>query len=365
MHFFAATLRGWVMALAAGQSLLADSVRLCVIVPCYNEEEMLPAFFSSMIPALEAATEGQWAILSIDDGSHDSTFGTIAEWHRRDTRISGLQLSRNFGQQAALSAGLAYAQGQYIGIMDCDLQDPVEVLIDLYRKCSLEEVEVCFGIRGSRDAPLILRAAYSLFYRIVNKVADHEWPRDVGDFCVMSSRCQQALLALPEQSRMLRGLRSWVGFQQAGIAFDRPARYRGTSKYSVAGMVKLALHGLISFSAVPLRLASFMGLAMGLFSMLFGVLAVVNRLFPRITLFGYWVGANPGVATILVFSSFALSVLFLCLGIVGEYLIVLLQELKRRPAAIVTSIIGDLRPHQAAYPLIQATLGPQPRVAVR
>jgi polyisoprenyl-phosphate glycosyltransferase len=340
---------------------MVDRTRLCVVVPCYNEEKMLPAFFAAVVPVLNGVTDGQWAILCVDDGSRDATFATIADWHRRDERISGVRLSRNFGHQAALSAGLAYARGQFIGIMDCDLQDPAGILANLYRRCAHEELDVCFGIRGRRDAPLLLRAAYALFYRIVNQAADHEWPRDVGDFCVMSARCQQALLALPEQSRMLRGLRSWVGFRQSGIAYDRPARAHGTSKYSIPRLVSLALQGLISFSHIPLRLASFMGMAMGLFSVLFGVLILVNRFFPRFTLFGYWVGANAGTATLLVFLSFTVSVMFICLGIVGEYLIVLLHEIKRRPAAIVSAVIGDLRLHESAYALYQATATP-PRV---
>ena len=329
--------------------------RLCVVVPCYNEEEMLPTFFATVVPALEEATDGEWAILCVDDGSRDATFVTISDWHWRDKRISGVQLSRNFGHQAALSTGLAYARGQYIGVMDCDLQDPVEVLIDLYRACIRDELDVCFGIRGKRDAPMFLRAAYSVFYRIINKAADHEWPRDAGDFGVMSARCQKALLALPEQSRMLRGLRSWVGFRQSGISYSRPARKHGTSKYNLTRLVALALQGLISFSHVPLRLASFMGLGMAAFSVLFGALMVINRLFPRFTLFGFWIGANGGVSTLIVFLSFTLSVLFVCLGIVGEYLIVLLQEIKRRPAAIVAAVLGELQPHDAAYSMVQAT----------
>jgi len=318
---------------------------------------MLPAFFDAARPILERATDGQWAILCVDDGSHDATFDSIADWHRRDGRICGVRLSRNFGHQAALSVGLAYARGQFVGIMDCDLQDPVEVLAELYGKCVREELDVCYGIRGRRDAPLLLRAAYSVFYRIINKAADHEWPRDVGDFCVMSTRVQQSLLALPEQSRMLRGLRSWVGFRQAGISYDRPARLRGTSKYNVARLIALALQGLISFSHIPLRIASFMGILMGLFSVLFGALILINRLFPQFTLFGYWVGANAGMASVLLFLSFTVSVLFVCLGIVGEYLIVVVQELKRRPAAIIASVTGDLRPHASAYPLLRAADG--------
>jgi polyisoprenyl-phosphate glycosyltransferase len=221
-------------------------------------------------------------------------------------------------------------------------------------------LDVCYGIRERREAPLYLRAAYSLFYLIINRAADHAWPRNVGDFCVMSTRCQKALLSLPEKSRMLRGLRSWVGFRQSGIRYDRPARSRGTSKYNIPRLMGLALQGLISFSHIPLRLASFLGLGMGVFSILFGVLILVNRLWPQFTLFGFWVGTNAGVATILVFVAFTLSVLFVCLGIVGEYLIVLLQEIKGRPAAIVASGIGDLRPHEVAYPLIQASAGAGP-----
>jgi dolichol-phosphate mannosyltransferase len=315
---------------------------------------MLPAFFDALVPALERLTDGQWTILCVDDGSRDATFATIAEWHHRDKRISGVGLSRNFGHQAALSVGLAYAHGQYIGIMDCDLQDPVHVFVELYRKCVQEDLDVCFGVRGQREAPLFLRIAYSVFYRLITKVADHEWPRDAGDFCVMSARVHRSLLALPEQYRMLRGLRAWVGFQQAGISYARPARLRGISKYNIPRLVSLALQGLISFSHVPLRLASFLGLGMAAFSILFGAVILLNRLLPHVTLFGYWVGANAGIATVLVFVSITVSVLFMCLGIVGEYLIVLLQEIKRRPSAIIASVAGELRANESAYPLIEA-----------
>jgi polyisoprenyl-phosphate glycosyltransferase len=339
--------------------------RLCVVVPCYNEEEMLPSFFAAVTPALEDATAGEWAIVCVDDGSRDATFATIEAWHRRDRRIRGIRLSRNFGHQAALSVGLACARGQYIGVMDCDMQDPVEVLVELYYASVRDELDVCYGIRSKRDAPLLLRAAYSVFYRIINKTASHEWPRNVGDFCVMSARCQRTLLALPEQSRMLRGLRSWVGFRQSGISYDRPARLRGTSKYNISRLTALALQGLISFSHVPLRLATVMGVGMGLLSLLFGLLVLINRLLPTFTLFGYWVGTSPGIATLVVFLAFTLSVLFICLGIVGEYLIVLLQEVKRRPAAIIASVVGELQPLPTSYSLIQAATPALERSAVR
>jgi polyisoprenyl-phosphate glycosyltransferase len=329
-----------------------------VIVPCFNEEQMLPAFFAKVVPVLEQACSGQWSILCVDDGSGDATFALITQWHERDPRIFGLRLSRNFGHQAALSVGLAYAHGQYIGIMDCDLQDPIEVLVELYRACLNDDLDVCLGLRRKRDAPFWLRAAYSAFYYVIERVADHEWPRDAGDFCVFTARCQRVLLALPEQSRMLRGLRSWIGFRQAGIPYDRPMRQHGTTKYTLRKLIALALQGLISFSTIPLRLASIIGVGMGLFSVVFGVLILINRLFPRFSLLGYWVGANAGTATVLVFLAFALSVLFVCVGILGEYLIVLLQEVKKRPAAIVAMVVGDVQPLDAAYGLLQATQPP-------
>jgi dolichol-phosphate mannosyltransferase len=328
--------------------------RLCVVVPCYDEEQMLPTFFETVIPALEEATDGDWTILCVDDGSRDRTRATIRFWHERDRRICGVSLSRNFGHQAALSVGLACARGRYIGVMDSDLQDPVEVLIQLYEACVRDALDVCYGVRANREAPLLLRAAYSVFYRVMNRSAEHDWPRDVGDFSVISARCQQTLLALPEQSRMLRGLRSWVGFRQAGIPYDRPARRLGSSKYNVRKLATLALQGLISFSHVPLRLATVIGAGVGILSLVFGAIVVLNRLFPSFTLFGYWIGASPGVATLGVFLAFTLSVLFVSVGIVGEYLIVLLHEVKRRPQAIVASVIGDVRPGPTAYPLIDA-----------
>ena len=340
--------------------------RLCLIVPCYNEEEMLPTFLTAVTSALQDAIGADFAIVCVDDGSRDATYATIETWHRRDKRVCGVRLSRNFGHQAALAVGLACARGEYIGIMDCDMQDPVEVLIELYRACVRDDLDVCYGIRASREASWVLRAAYSLFYRIINTTAAHEWPRDAGDFCVISARCQRTLLALPEQSRMLRGLRSWVGFRQSGIAYQRPARLHGHTKYNVPRLVALALQGLISFSHVPLRLATAMGLGMGLLSLVFGAAILINRLWPKFTLFGYWIGASPGVTTLIVFLAFTLSVLFICLGIVGEYLIVLLQEVKRRPTAVIASVIGELQPRPSSYSVIHAgTQTATPRTAAR
>ena len=321
---------------------------------------MLPAFLQTVVPELDRATGGAWRIICIDDGSKDNTFSIIAQEHFSDARISGVRLSRNFGHQAAVSVGLAYAEGEYIGVIDCDLQDPIEVLIQLYRKALEEELDVCYGVRGRRDAPVFLRFAYSLYYRIIERLAEHRWPKDAGDFCVMSARCHKVLLALPEHSRMMRGLRSWIGFKQSGLSYDRPARLHGTSKYNLRKLCALALQGLVAFSNVPLRLASITGLLMGCFSMLFGVLVLVNRLFPTFTLLGYWVGANPGIATLSCFLAFVFSILFICVGIIGEYLIVLLQEAKGRPTAVVESVLGSAQMNDAVRHVIQSAGSREP-----
>jgi dolichol-phosphate mannosyltransferase len=322
--------------------------KLCLIVPCYNEEDALPAFFESVLHRMEAATSGAWQILCVDDGSSDRTSEVITREHLLDPRVVGIRLSRNFGHQAAVSTGLAFAKGEYIGVTDCDLQDPIEVLIQLYEASRQEQLDVCYGVRGRRDAPLFLRFAYSAFYRLIARFASYHWPEDAGDFCVMSARCHAVLVSLPEHSRMIRGLRAWVGFKQAGIRYDRPARLHGKSKYSLGRLCALALQGLVASSSIPLRLATIMGLGMSAFSGLFGLIVVINRLIPRFTILGYWVGANPGVTTLLVFLAFVVGALFLCLGIIGEYLIVMFQEVKARPTAVVEAILGNVQKNSTA-----------------
>lgn len=332
----------------------ATDIEFTLVVPCYNEEEALPHFFAAAIPALEEMTQGRWRIVCVDDGSRDRTFALIAQKNLAEPRVSGIRLSRNFGHQPALATGLAYASGRYVGLIDCDLQDPIDVLAAMYRKCVAEKLDVCYGVRARRDAPIHLKLGYWAFYRLIKKAATHPWPEDAGDFCVMTARCVQMVLSLPEHSRMLRGIRSWIGLRQAGYPYERPARLHGVSKYNMHRLVLLAMQGLIAFSSIPLRIAGLMGFLMGVFSLLFALLVLINRLFPTFTLFGYWIGSGRGTATIVLFGAVMFSVLFLCLSIIGEYLVVLMEEIKRRPASVVETVIGDarLRPH--AYGVLEA-----------
>ncbi len=309
--------------------------RLTVLVPCLNELESLPHFFEAVIPVLERCAGKEWSILVVDDGSTDGTFDLVMARHEGDARVGIVALSRNFGHQAALTAGLAFVNADHIAIMDADLQDPPQVMDLMFQKVAGEGFDLCLGVRGKRVAPLLLNVTYKLFYRLMKGLADHPWPLDAGDFSVFNHRVHRAMLQLPEHDRMLRGLRSWVGFKSTQVSYERPVRGHGRTKYNVWKLMALALSALTGFTTAPLRLASLIGFGMSVLTLLAGLLFLINRLFPSFTLFGYYVGANPGTTTLLLYVSLVSSMLFLCLGIIGEYLMVLVRETKRRPCAIV------------------------------
>jgi dolichol-phosphate mannosyltransferase len=309
---------------------------ICVVVPCYNEEESIPVLVEKLTPVLDAETAGSWNMLFVDDGSRDATARVIWELHARDARYRGLRLSRNFGHQPAVWAGIQQARGRCIGVIDCDLQDPPEVLVQLYRKVSAGEFDVCSGVRGRREeAPWWLCFAYKSFYRVMNLLAEHDYTLDSGDFCVFNRRVHGALCSLGESAAVHRGLRSWVGFRQTTVAYQRPPRARGTSKYNLARLFWLAVSNMVNFSVAPLRLATVVGLGMGVLTLVSAALFTLNRFVPSFQPFGYDINANAGTATIVLYLSLIASALFFCLGILGEYLAVVIREVKRRPVVVV------------------------------
>jgi polyisoprenyl-phosphate glycosyltransferase len=329
-------------------------ILLSVVIPCYNEEEALPRLLEQLTPCLEEATNGAWELILVDDGSFDRTAEIIRETHQVESRVRGVVLSRNFGHQAAIFAGLAYASGDYIGVMDADLQDPPRVLVECFRKAHEEHFDLIYAVRKRRQANPFLKLAYWGFYRLMSALAEYHWPLDAGDFSVFSRKALRLVMQLPEHVRVLRGLRSWVGLKQGSVEYDRPGRGQGDSKYNLLKLGALALNALISFSNVPLRLASVLGLGMSTLSFALGGLFLLNRLFPKFSVFGYYVGAHPGTATIVILLLIFGGLLFLCLGILGEYLAVVVKEIKRRPVAIVHHHYGikDINPHS---PLILVT----------
>ena len=313
-----------------------DLPKLCVVIPCYNEEESIPVLVEKLVPTLEAATQGSWNILFVDDGSKDRTATLMWELHAKDARFRGLRLSRNFGHQPAVWTGILHARAQSIGVIDCDLQDPPEVLIQLYQKVAQEDFDVCAGSRGKReDSPWWLSLAYKAFYRLMAVMAEHDFTLDSGDFCVFNYRVHKTLCRMGEATPVHRGLRSWVGFRQTTVQYQRPARARGVSKYNVRRLIVLAMNNLVNFSTAPLRMATWVGMAMTFMTLFAAVLFVVNRFVPSFHPFGYDVGANYGTTTIVLYISFIASALFFCLGIIGEYLAVIIKEVKGRPVAVV------------------------------
>jgi len=328
-----------------------------IIIPCFNEEEALPALLRSLVPNLETHAGPDWEVIFVDDGSHDCTLELIAQAHQRDPRVKAIALSRNFGHQPALACGLAFASGEIIGVMDCDLQDTPEVLIQLYGRVKNEGFDVCYGVRREREGSRLKRFCYRIFYRAIGGLSEHPWPEDAGDFSVFNRRVHRAILALPERVRVLRGLRSWVGFRQTEIAVNRPDRRHGRPKYHFFKLVSLALNSFTGFSYVPLRVASLLGIFMGIGSLFLGALLLINRWFPKFTILHYYIGANPGTTTIILFLAVIASMIFFCLGIMGEYLVLVLKEIKGRPTAIASQLIGDF-PAQPGTPAIVSASRP-------
>lgn len=323
---------------------MSDSLplpRFCVVIPCYNEEESIPVLVERLVPALESATGGSWQILFVDDGSRDATARMIWELNARDARFQGIRLSRNFGHQPAVWTGIQAARAECVGVIDCDLQDPPEVLVQLYDQVARGGYDVCAGVRGKREeSPLWLRMAYKAFYRIMGAMAEHDYTLDSGDFCVFNARVHHAMCRLGEATPVHRGLRSWVGFKQTTVTYQRPPRLLGVSKYNLRRLTVLAINNLVNFSTAPLRFATWVGLTMGMITLIAAGFFLINRLVPSFSVFGYHVGANAGTATLVLYLSFIASALFFCLGIMGEYLAVIIKEVKRRPVAVVAERTG-------------------------
>jgi glycosyltransferase involved in cell wall biosynthesis len=303
---------------------------LGIIVPCYNEEAVLPLLQAELRRFMDAIGLPV-RVLLVDDGSQDGTFAALQEASRQDARFAGLRFSRNFGHQTAVSAGLRHIAGDMVAVLDADMQDPPSVIAAMIEKWR-EGYDVVYGIRTNRKEGLLMRAAYAAFYRILKAAANIDLPLDAGDFSLMDRRVVDYLNRLPEHNRFVRGLRGWVGFRQTGIPYERAARHAGAPKYNFRRLLNLALDGIISFSSLPLRMASWLGvLASGVG---FGLLlwAVFSALVLQRTPSGW-----ASLAVMLLFFS---GVQLLVLGIFGEYLGRIFEEVKNRPHYIVSDLTG-------------------------
>ena len=303
---------------------------LSVVLPVYDEAETLEALRARLVPVLERHAE-RFEVLFVDDGSRDGSAALLDRFHAEDPRLKVIHFSRNFGHQAALQAGLDASAGDAVVLMDADLQDPPELLADLVARWR-DGYHVVYAVRRRRRESALKRAAYAAFYRTMRVIAEIDVPLDAGDFCLLDRRVVDALVALRERNRFLRGLRSWVGFRQIGVEYDRDARHAGEPKYTLRKLMGLALSGYIGFSAMPLRFA----VALGAVAAALGFLLAIGTLATK--LLGIY-SPRGWVSTVAVML-FMGGVQLLVLGVIGEYLGRVYDEVKARPLYIVRQRIG-------------------------
>lgn len=321
---------------AAPRKLSAETT-VTVVVPCYNEQAVLPKLFARL-----EEVASNWAtrfeVILVDDGSTDDTWSLMLAQHLRDPRWKLVRLARNFGHQLALRIGLQAAHGDVVAVIDADLQDPPEALAEFLAKWS-QGYDVIYGVRRKRRENWLKRTAYFTFYRLLSQLAEVDVPLDAGDFCVMDRRVVELIRAMPERRPFIRGLRSWVGYRQLAHPYDRQPRAAGRTHYSVRRLLALAMDGILSSSILPLRLATALGLGISVFSFFGAALVLVLRLFP--TFFArFGMEAIPGTAMIAISVLFFGGVQLVVLGILGEYIGRIYENVKGRPLWTVSQSAG-------------------------
>jgi glycosyltransferase involved in cell wall biosynthesis len=310
---------------------------ISVVLPVLNEAAVLPALYRRLCDAT-AVWPGPSELIFVDDGSTDATLHMLRRLAQEDPRIKVVSFARNFGQQVAVSAGLEHVSGDVAVILDADLQDPPELVPRFIEKWR-EGFDVVYGIRQKRKENIAKRASYAVFYRLLRALVPFDIPLDSGDFCLLDRRVVDTLNRLPERSRFVRGLRAWVGLPQLGVPYERDRRAAGDTKYPFSKLLTLALDGIFSFSLRPLSLISWAGMLTAIAAFA-GLLFFLVHSIIGFKIFGYSPGDVPG------FTSVILSVLFIGgmqlfgLGVLGEYIGRIYEEVKARPLYVTKELVG-------------------------
>jgi len=307
-----------------------SNISLSFVVPMFNETECLEELYARIRNVCEDIG-ASFEMICVNDGSTDGTLAALKELRDKDSRVKILAFSRNFGHQIAIAAGLRYVSGDCAVILDADLQDPPELVREMVEQWK-KGFKVVYGVRRKREGDFILRMFYVAYYRILNKISTLSLPMDAGDFCLMDRRVVKEMNRFYENGQYVRGLRAWVGFSQTGVLFDRPRRHKGTTKYSYSKLFKLAVDGILSFSTLPLKLSVYFGIALGAASFSYGVRIAIMRL--------KGIYEIPGWAGIMVTMTFLMSVQFIVIGLIGEYVGRIHYQTKERPLFIVEEAIG-------------------------
>lgn len=309
------------------------SPNLSIVVPCYNEEAVLGELCTRLKAACEAAGEANGEIVLVNDGSRDGTWKAITEQCRRDGRVLGVNLSRNHGHQLALSAGLSLCRGRRVLVIDADLQDPPELLPQMMRLMD-EGADVVYGLRKSRAGESAFkRSTASVFYRLLHRLADTGMPVDAGDFRLMRREVVDVLNAMPEHHRFIRGMVSWIGYNQVPLPYNRAPRTSGRTNYPLGRMIHFALDAITGFSIAPLRFSTYVACS-------FLILAALLSIYVLYSVF--FIGDVKGWASLfLAFLVFS-SVQLFCLGLMGEYIGRIFVETKRRPLYVIKEVCGGV-----------------------
>ena len=311
--------------------------RLSVVAPAHDEAPVLDLFFARVVPVLEGLGCA-WEIVAVDDGSRDATVAGLMRHRAGEPRIKLLVLSRNFGKELALTAGLDAATGDLVVPIDMDLQDPPELISSFLDRWE-EGFDVAYGVRADRSTDTALKRATARgFYRLFNRVSDVAMPADAGDFRLMDRRVVDALRALPERNRFNKGLFAWVGFRQAAVPYVREARAAGSSSWRWWRLWNFALDGIVAFSSAPIRVWTYLGALLGV-----AAIAFAGWIVARTVLYGV---TTPGYASLAVFVLFGSGVQMLAIGMLGEYVARIYHEVKRRPLYLVAAAEGVEAPER-------------------
>lgn len=307
----------------------AGDVGLSVVVPCYNEEKVLRELHNRLTAVCQSCMGDDYELVLISDGSRDQTWPMIKAMSHEDAHIVGVNLSRNFGHQLALTAGLSVCRGERILIIDADLQDPPELLADMLALAD-QGADVVYGQRRTREGETwFKRSSASVFYRLLRRMTDIDIPVDTGDFRLMSRRALDALQSMPEQFRFIRGMVAWIGYKQVALPYDRAERFADETKYSLKKMIFFSLDAITGFSTRPLRMAVYAGITLGVLSLIMVVF----------TLYSWIVGdVIQGWTSVMTVMLILGSANMLFLGVIGEYLGRLFLEAKRRPLFVIDEI---------------------------
>lgn len=306
---------------------------ISIVIPVLNEEELVDELYAQTSAALNAISS-DWEVICVNDGSNDNTLHKLVAIHEKDRRWKIISLSKNFGHQPAIWAGLNHAQGDHIGIMDGDLQDDPAYFAKFMEQLT-PAIDIVYAVRTKRKESFLKKFAYRSFYRLMKNVLGVKVPLDSGDFCLMKKNVLTEMLAMPEHSLFIRGIRSWVGFNQAGIACERNERFSGQPKYSARKLMKLAYDGMFSFSDFPIKFLGRLGLIIILASIAYAGYIVTKRL--------VWGQVPEGFTTLIIVILFFGGVQLVTVRILGEYLLRIYNESRKRPLYIISNKYGELK----------------------